>query len=201
MKKISLILLLTLFLTACVNEEAEPAPVEEKEQVEEVNSEPESSPEVVDTAEETDAAATQEIEQEIEAVEPVEAVEEETEDWDEILTGGMPVQDDGQLTSEEVWLLTEYLAVTENDELVEANINNGHIQIAISLGDNGIFPAAEYAPHLYSKMTDTFLEYGGWNDFTVDFGGFGSITMNRAEAVENEYGVYFPLEVIEGRMR
>lgn len=172
--------------------------------MEEVSEEAEPAPEVEEAIEKTETPAeAPEIEEEAEVVEPVEeVVEEETEDLSEIWTSGMPVQDDGQLTSEEVWELTEYLAIGEGDTLTRAEIIDGHIQIAITLGDNGIFPASEYAPHLYSQVTDTFLEYGGWSNFTIDFGGFGAVTMNRSEAVQNEYGMeYFPVEMIEGRMR
>lgn len=202
MKKLSLLLVLTLSLAACGSEEAEPVPLVEAEKT--VSEESESISEVQEVVEETeDAKVVAEVEEETEAVEIVEEVaEEETEDWNEILTSGMPVQDDGQLTSEEVWQLTEYLAIGEGDTLMRAEIIEEHIQIAIALGENEILPLDQYAPYLYSQLTDTFLEYGGWSGFTVDYEGIGSITMNRSETVANEYGMeYFPIEVIEGRIQ
>lgn len=157
-----IILILSLAITGCGNEEADeaenqdPAPVEqtEDEEVREIDDQDEiedTEPEEVESSEDKNLKTV--------------------EEYREMLKGDVG---EGE--------------TIENIELVNNNII---ITVDLG-EEHKLFSQEELAENRYSSITDTLLDEGGnLNDITVKFTNLGKITMNTSEKESNEYGDYF----------
>ena len=89
----------------------------------------------------------------------------------------------------------------ETDTLNSFSFEDGNIKATIELGTNEIFPDEDIVANMYSGLSDELLDHEGWKVLTINYLNIGTISMNRNEKVTNEYGDYFPIAVIESRLR
>lgn len=84
-----------------------------------------------------------------------------------------------------------------NDKLIAFDVTDGNIHVEIDMAPDELFPPEDLAIARYTVISDELLYYNGWTRLTMEFVGTGIISVDTSEAEMNEYGVYFPAEAIE----
>lgn len=96
-------------------------------------------------------------------------------------------------------IFSDYSAA--DDELVSLRMDGDKIIAAIKLASNQYFGPEDLAPNHYSQLTDELLDHEGWQTLTIEYVGVGTISMNKTQSEQNEYGVYFPMLEIEKSLK
>ncbi|RST58595.1 hypothetical protein D5F11_016300 [Siminovitchia terrae] len=104
------------------------------------------------------------------------------------------------ISPDEVEKVVNYIAIGEQDKLISVDVVDGEIKIVIEQAPHDLLPGEDLATNTYSKISDELLELESWDILTIQYVDIGTISMNRSEKERNEYGDYFPTQVIEERL-
>ncbi|ARK25988.1 hypothetical protein SporoP37_15790 [Sporosarcina sp. P37] len=189
MKKISVIILAALLLSACSEEKAdkdqgtekEVAPIESVYEKETISSQQdEANQEKKPVAEKNDTVHQNEAESKPaeHSVQPAAKT----------------------LSNEKFKEAIDYSMLSEGDELLSSSVADSKLYATVKLGEEAFEPSM-MAASSYSALSDELLSKEGWEVLTVEFVDIGTVSMNRNEKETNELGMdYFPVAKIEANL-
>lgn len=97
----------------------------------------------------------------------------------------------GSINEEQIKKIIEYHGLSEDDRLVELALINS--EIIATIETNGQY----LAEMIYAGIADELLLHEGWDKLTMNFVGFGIVSMNRTQQKDEGNGPYFPnIEII-----
>jgi hypothetical protein len=188
MKKVFSALLIALLLLAACN-------------AEEPNNNQSTNEPLEEEVEDSPTEETKEKPNDSEEV-PKEQSKKETEkELNEQSQESQPQEIPQPLTEGKVKETFEFYGIGEGDQLSNVSFVNGEIKATINLAPNQMFPPRDMAVNRYSQLSDELLNHEGWKILTITYPNIGTISMNRNEKKTNEFGGYFPTEVIEERLK
>lgn len=101
------------------------------------------------------------------------------------------------IDADQVRELLEHSVLGETDELKDVMIEDEEIKAVIEIGENELIDdPSMLAETVYSRAGEELLPYEGWNVLTIEFVDIGTVSMEREQKEENEFGEYFPTEEI-----
>ena len=101
------------------------------------------------------------------------------------------------IDADQVRELLEHSALGETDELKDVVIKDEEIKAVIDMGENELIDdPSMLAETVYSRAGEELLPYEGWDVLTIEFVDVGTVSMDRKQKEENEFGEYFPTEEI-----
>lgn len=172
LKVISVFLFLVLFLVACGDEEVVDQAINN---------------EVVKETIEEETIKEETIEEETIEEEMI----DENEEILEVLEDHSVAEKGGVINLEQISQIIDYYGLREGDKLVNVTLENAEIFATIEVQEQMM------AEITYADIADELLLHNGWDILTVDFLGYGKVSMNRSQQKDDGYGPYFPsIEII-----
>lgn len=122
-----------------------------------------------------------------------------------IISTIMPSEDDAEqaavkvdpIAENVVREIIEYQGLREGDSLTKLEVDDYEIKAVVKVGKHDLLTEALKAEAVYISTSEALLKEEGWDTLTVEFTDVGTVSMNRKDAKENEFGgKYFPVEEI-----
>lgn len=93
--------------------------------------------------------------------------------------------------------IIKYQGLGEGDSLTKLEVDDYEIKAVVKVGKHDLLTEALKAEAVYIATSEALLKEEGWDTLTVEFTDVGTVSMNRKDAKENEFGgKYFPVEEI-----
>ena len=119
---------------------------------------------------------------------------------EEDVTGEKVDMSDEQITvlaNDNIEEIVGFVGTGEGDKLISAEIDGEEVKAVIELASSDLLTDEQYVLTRYSQASDGLLEYEYWKTLSIEYVGIATISLDRSEAVANEFGLYyFPEEII-----